>query len=94
MILIESWKKAIDNNKKAGAVFTDLSKAFDSLNHELLLAKLEAYGFDEPSLNFVHSYLADRKQEQRRIMPLALGPQLNRGFHKDRFWDHYFSIFI
>ena len=36
MILIESWKKAIDNNKKAGAVLTDLSKAFDSLNHELL----------------------------------------------------------
>ena len=64
-ILIESWKKAIDNNKKAGAVLTDLSKAFDSLNHELLLAKLEAYGFDQSSLNFVHSYLTDRKQRTK-----------------------------
>ena len=60
-ILIENWKAAIDNNKNAGAVLTDLSKAFDSLNHELLLAKLDAYGVDEPSLNFIHSYLVNRK---------------------------------
>ena len=64
-LLIESWKKAIDNNKNAGAILTDLSKAFDSLNHELLLAKLEAYGFDETSLNFIYSYLSDRKQRTK-----------------------------
>ena len=52
-------------NKKAGAILTDLSKAFDSINHELLLAKLEAYGFDEPSLNFIHSYLTCRKQRTK-----------------------------
>ena len=40
----------------------DLSKAFDTLNHELLIAKLHAYGFDKKSLRLVHSYLTDRWQ--------------------------------
>ena len=40
----------------------DLSKAFDSLNHELLLAKLKAYGLDNNSVNFMKSYLTNRLQ--------------------------------
>ena len=38
----------------------DLSKAFDILNHELMIAKLHAYGFDIPSLNLIHSFLTQR----------------------------------
>ena len=45
-----------------GAVFLDLSKAFDCLNHDLLLAKLNVYGFDRQSLEHIQSYLRDRKQ--------------------------------
>jgi len=78
-ILIERWKKAIDNNKKAGAVLTDLSKAFDSLNHELLLAKLEAYGFDDPSLNFVLSYLSDRKQRTKENNAFSAWAKIDTG---------------
>ena len=48
--MIEEWKKALDNKESAGAVLTDLSKAFDSLNHKLQIAKLHGYGFDEDSL--------------------------------------------
>ena len=40
----------------------DLSKAFDSLNHELLLAKLKAYGLDPNSVTFMKSYLTNRLQ--------------------------------
>ena len=51
-------------NKKlrVGALLMDLSKAFDTLDHSLLLAKLSAYGFDNNSLSFVRSYLANRTQ--------------------------------
>ena len=40
----------------------DLSKAFDCLNHELLIAKLSAYGFSPNALRLIHSYLSERKQ--------------------------------
>ena len=43
----------------------DLSKAFDTINHELLIAKLEAYGFEESALEIVHSYLSDRWQRTK-----------------------------
>ena len=43
-------------------IFKDLSKAFDSKNHDLLLPKLKAYGFSENALKFMCSYLKDRRQ--------------------------------
>ena len=54
-------EKALDNKKHAGAILTDLSKAFDCINHELLIAKLDAYGFHKNALKFIHSYLTGRK---------------------------------
>ena len=43
-------------------LFTDLSKAFDCLPHDLIIAKLHAYGFDKASLRLMHSYLTGRYQ--------------------------------
>ena len=60
--MLEKWRKAIDNWGCFGALLTDLSKAFDCLLHDLLIAKLHAYRFDIKSLRFVHSYLNNRKQ--------------------------------
>ena len=62
MTLIEKWKKSVDNDGAFGALFTDFSKAFDCLSHELLIAKLDAYGFDKNALKLVNSYLSNRKQ--------------------------------
>ena len=57
--------KKIDNGKMFGALLTDLSKAFDCLDHELLIAKLNAYGFSLTALRLVHSYLSNRKQRTK-----------------------------
>ena len=65
IILIETWKKHIDNKESFGALLTDLSKAFDCVNHELLIAKLHAYGLDNSSLRLIHSYLNNRQQQVR-----------------------------
>ena len=58
--LIERWRKSLDNKGYGGAVLMDLSKAFDTLNHDLLIAKLHAYGFDIKTLKLLHSYLTKR----------------------------------
>ena len=60
--MIENWKKQLDNGEKVGAIFMDLSKAFDTINHSLLLAKLKAYGFSNQALRLLQSYLCNRFQ--------------------------------
>ena len=60
--LIGKWKKSVGNGGAFGALFTDLSKAFDCLSHELLIAKLAAYGFAKKALKLVNSYLSNRTQ--------------------------------
>ena len=62
---IEKWKSAIDQVKSFGAVLTYLSKAFDCFPHELLIAKLHAYGFSLRALRLVNSYLSNRKQRTK-----------------------------
>jgi hypothetical protein len=59
---VECLRKALDNNELAACILMDLSKAFDSLPHGLLLAKLHAYGFTMSSCDFIRSYLSNRKQ--------------------------------
>ena len=59
---LERWRKTLDKGGETGAVLTDLSKAFDSIDHNLLIAKLDAYGFEKQSIDFLHLYFAKRKQ--------------------------------
>ena len=63
----ETWKSKINNGCKVSALVMDLSKAFDTLNHNLLIAKLDAYGFDENSLLFVKSYLSNNRFQRSKI---------------------------
>lgn len=48
--MTEDWRKSLDNREAVMAVAVDLSKAFDYINHNLLLAKLKAYGLSNPAL--------------------------------------------
>ena len=63
--IIEKWKKCVDKGKKFGALLTDLSKPFDCLPHDLIIAKLNAYGFSLSASKLIHNYLAHRKQRSK-----------------------------
>ena len=58
--MIENWKKQLEVEVKV--IFMDLSKAFDIINHSLLLAKQKAYGFSDQALSLLQSYLFNRFQ--------------------------------
>ena len=60
--MIEKWRKSLEEGGVFGTLLTDLSKAFNCLSHELLIAKLRAYGVDILSLKLLHSYLTKLKQ--------------------------------
>ena len=51
---------SVDKQGFAGALLMDLSKIFDTINHELLIAKLHTYGFSTDALEALLSYLQDR----------------------------------
>ena len=57
--MLEEWKGAIDNKKVLAALLTDLSKAFDCLSHEIIIAKLKACGFSRSTLKLILDYLSN-----------------------------------
>ena len=69
LTMTEKWRKYLDKHGVNGALLTDLSKAFDCLLHDLLIAKLAAYGFDYESLTLIQSYLSNRKQRTKVTAP-------------------------
>ena len=60
--LLGEWTENLDKSYVVGRVLMDLSKTFDCVPHDLLLAKLAAYGVDEIFLCYIYSYLLNRKQ--------------------------------
>ena len=60
MSLIERWKKSFDQNGYGAAILMDLSKVFDTINYDLLMAALSVYGFDTESLKLIKSSLTNR----------------------------------
>ena len=65
LAMIEKLRKSLDIRGASAALLTDLSNAFDCLRHDLLIAKLHAYGIRKGSLNLLFSYLKNRKQKVR-----------------------------
>ena len=71
--MLEMWKKCLDKGGYICAIFMDLSKASHTLNHDLLIAKLGAYGFETDALRYMRRYLTNRKQRVREIKLLMGG---------------------
>ena len=65
--LIENWKKVLDKKGFGGAVLMDLSKAFVTIKHYLLIAKLYAYGFNKESLKILHNSLSNNRWHRTEI---------------------------
>ena len=63
MIMLEKWKNLLDKGEHVCVIFMNLSKTFDTINHDLLLAKLRVYGFCNNALSLMCSYL--KKQETK-----------------------------
>ena len=62
LFVTDKWLRAIDQGKYTGAVFLDLAKAFDTVDHAILCSKLEFYGFQGKSYELLCNYLSDRQQ--------------------------------
>lgn len=60
--LVEEWREAIDEDTLVGALLLDMSKAFDTVNHLILLQKLDRYGLRGAELEWFTDYLSGRRQ--------------------------------
>ena len=78
-MLPEKWIKVLDDIGYAGAILMDFSKAFGTINHELLIAKLHAYGFRKEALTLIASYLSDRWQHVKINDTFRTQPALKQG---------------
>ena len=63
--MLRDWQKSLNTSGRVGAVLMDLSKAFDCLPHDLIIAKMAAYGFGHQALRLFPSYLTNRKHRVR-----------------------------
>ena len=88
--MLEKWKRALDKGEYVSALFMDLLKAFDTINHDLLIAKLWGYGFSKEALKLMKNYLRNRKQKvQINKFSSERDRRCTTGLYR---WPPFFSI--
>ena len=61
--MYENWLENVENEEMVGVMMVDLSAAFDMVDHNILLGKLQLYGLDDKVISWMRSYLSDRTQQ-------------------------------
>ena len=90
MNCIETISQSIDSGNFACSVFVDLQKAFDMVDHRILLKKLGHYGIRGSPLAWLKSFLTNRSQ----FVSIAnVHSHTNMEFLKAQFWVHYFYLY-
>ena len=82
LFMLQNLNKALDKGLHNSILLTDLSKSFDSISHDLLIAKLNYYGFGSKSINLVNDYLSGRKQRTKIGETLSSYRELLYGIHE------------
>ena len=82
LFCLDQWYKALDNKKYVGVVFLDISKAFDTVNHNLLLWKHSHLGLSPSTIAWFKSCLSNRCHQTRVEMNIPLFVSLPMGFRK------------
>ena len=91
--LKNNLSKSLDKKQNIGLVMMDLTKAFDCIPHDLLIAKLYAYGFDKSSLRLIHSYLKKRQQRVKINSEYSSWKEILDGVPRAPHWVLYYLIY-
>ena len=88
--LVDKINTAVEKNETTVGIFFDLSKAFDTIDHKILLHKLEHYGFRGIVFEWLNSYLNNRTQYVSYNNCESSLRDFYVVSHKDPFWVHYY----
>ena len=77
--LLRNWQKTVDKSVVIGTVLMDLSKVYGCLPHDLLIAKLSAYGFEDSATSLISDYLSKRYQRLKIGSAFSSYPEILKG---------------
>ena len=92
--LVEDWKDCLDKDLMVAVISIDLSKAFDSLPHNLLLAKLKAYGLNKQACILLRNFLNGRQQRVKINDTFSPWMSLTRGVPQGSVLTHFYLTFL